>query len=577
VKPLNLFNNAVRAKEIFSVLARHGFADLLDHLDVPAGIRQRLVSHPRPQSSEWERIRLTLEDLGPTFVKFGQLMSMRPDVLPAPLILELRKLQDNVQPVPFAEIRPVLLAELPADPAEVFSEFNETPVASGSLAQVYFARLREPAEVLRGGTKAGAAKSSFVPSNGTTADDRGEPAIGRLVAVKLQRPNIARTVQTDLELAGWLIGQLHHRMPTLQPYDLPAAFSEVRQGVLRELDFANEARNQQYFNTLNPYGDRVFAPAVVNEFSTGRLIVMERIDGAPVGRAPVSPEQGRALAAIGARSLMQQVLIAGFFHADPHAGNVVVTTDGRLCFLDWGLAGHLTRRLRYALADFWVAAVEQDAEQVVQIAANLAPADALLDLRVMEKEVTLALREELNFAIGRQQLGRAMLKLLFIFGRHGIPLSRDYSLMAKAVLAIEEVGRTLDPGFDLREQAGPILREVRRERVGPHSLVRHAREFVRTSFAVLQDLPGELHRLVRRIEHDNLTRTGQARGRPRHFGQPDRPGRDHRVADHRVLAHRHHADSAPGARLSRTGNHGISALGGAGVLCHLGYYPARPA
>jgi len=489
VKPLHLFNNAVRAKEIFSVLARHGFADLLDQLDLPAGIRQRLVAHPHPHRSTWERIRLVLEDLGPTFVKFGQLMSMRPDVLPAPLILELRKLQNEVRPVPFAEIRPVLVAELSADPAEIFSEFDETPVASGSLAQVYFARLRAPAEAP---VKEGAAS--------------------QLVAVKIQRPNIARTVQTDLELAGWLIGQLHHHMATLQPYDLPAAFSEVKEGVLRELDFANEARNQQYFNTLNRYPDRVFAPAVVNEFTTGRLIVMERIDGAPVGRVPVSIEQGRALAAIGARSLMQQVLVAGFFHADPHAGNVMVTTDGRLCFLDWGLAGHLTRRLRYALADFWVAAVDQDAERVVQIAADLAPADVLLDLRVMEKEVTLALREELNFAIGRQQLGRAMLKLLFIFGTHGIPLSRDYSLMAKAVLAIEEIGRTLDPAFDLREQAGPILREVRLERIGPKTLARHARDFFRTSFSVLQDLPGELHRLVRRIEHDNLTLNLQHRG-----------------------------------------------------------------
>ena len=484
MKPLNLLSNAVRAKDIFAVLARHGFADLLDLLDVPAAIRQRIVARPPPHRTTWERIRLVLEDLGPTFVKFGQLMSMRPDVLPAPLILELRKLQDAVRPVPFAEIRPVLCAELPADPADVFSEFDETPVASGSLAQVYFARLR--------------------PGAGDAA--------GRLVAVKIQRPNIARTVQADLELASWLIGQLHGRMPSLQPYDLPAAFAEVRQGVEHELDFANEARNQQYFNTINPYGDRVFAPAVVSELTTGRLIVMERVDGAPVGRAALKPGQGQALAEIGARSLMHQVLIAGFFHADPHAGNVMVTLDGRLCFLDWGLAGHLTRRLRLALADFWVAAVDQDAERIVQIAAALAPTDVLVDVRVMEKEVTLALREELNFAIGRQQLGRAMLKLLFIFGRHGITLSRDYSLMAKAVLAIEEVGRALDPAFDLRAQAAVVLAELQKDRVGPRSVLRHAREMLRGGFSILQDLPGELHRLVRRIEHDNLTVNLEHRG-----------------------------------------------------------------
>jgi len=159
-----------------------------------------------------------------------------------------------------------------------------------------------------------------------------------------------------------------------------------------------------------------------------------------------------------------------------------------------------------------MAAVDQDADSVVQIATRLAPTDARLDQRIMEKEVTLALREELNFAIGRQQLGRAMLKLLFIFGRNGIPLSRDYSLMAKAVLAIEEIGRALDPQFDLREHAGPILRDLYRERSSPRTLIRHARDFLRSSFTTLQDLPEELHRLVRRLEHDNLTINLQHRG-----------------------------------------------------------------
>jgi ubiquinone biosynthesis protein len=209
---------------------------------------------------------------------------------------------------------------------------------------------------------------------------------------------------------------------------------------------------------------------------------------------------------------MRQVLVDGFFHADPHAGNVMITNDGRLCFLDWGLAGHLTRRLRYALADFWVAAVEQDADRIVKIAAELAPVDARPNLRQMEKEITLALREELNFTINHLELGRAMLKLLFIFSQHGIPLSRDYSLMAKAVLSIEEVGRMLDPKFDLRQQAKPVLRELFRERHNPRTVLRRSRELIRSTLSSLQDLPSELHRLIRRLEHDNLTIKLEHRG-----------------------------------------------------------------
>jgi ubiquinone biosynthesis protein len=483
VNALGLLSHAARAKEILTVLARHGFANLLAQIDLPAGLRGRFTSAPGPPRTLAERLRLAAEELGPSFIKFGQLLSMRPDALPHPLILELRKLQDAVQPLPFPEMRAVLVDELGREPSEVFSEFAETPVASASLAQVYFARL-----------------------NGS----------GRAVAVKVQRPHIARTLQIDLDLAAWFAGQLHQRVATLHPYDLPAVVAELRHGIQHELDFCHEARNQQYFNTLNPDPDRVFAPEVIAELSTARVLVMERIVGQPVGRAQLPVEQARALAAAGARSLMHQVLIEGFFHADPHSGNVFATTDGRLCFLDWGLAGHLTRRLRYALADFWLAAVEQDADRIVQIVAELAPSEARPDWRAMEKEITLALREELNFAIGRQQLGRALLKLLFIFGQHGIPLSRDYSLMAKAVLAIEEVGRTLDPAFDLRSQAGPVLSEMFRERANPVTLLRQTRDWLRNSFVTLQDLPAEVHRLVRRLDHDDFTINLQHRGLEKH-------------------------------------------------------------
>lgn len=478
MKPLDLLGNAVRAKEILAVMARHGFADLFATLDRRGGLIGRFAPDSGPRRSKWERIRLVAEELGPAWVKFGQLLSMRPDVIPHPLILELRKLQDAVPPVPFAEIREVLVEELEAEPEDVFSEFSPEPLASASLAQVYSARLR------------------------TT----GEP-----VAVKVQRPNIARTVRADLELAEWLVRHLHNR-ENLRPFDLPSVLEAVRDGVERELDFRNEARNQGFFNSINPEPDQVFAPRVYNTFTTARVLVMERIEGTRADLAAVPADKARELAAYGAQSFVHQVLLAGFFHADPHAGNVFVTLDGRLCFLDWGLVGHLTRRLRYALADFWIAAVQGDAETIVRIAAELAPPGVRTDLRAMERDVTLALREELNFALGRQQIGRAMLRLIYVCGVNGIPLSRDYSLMAKGVLAIEEVGRMLDPTFDLRTHARPVLHQLARERTGPHAMLRRSREFLRSSLANLQDLPSELQRLIRRLEHDDFTINFQHRG-----------------------------------------------------------------
>lgn len=478
MKPFGLLSNAGRAKTIFAVLARHGFAGLFAQAEPNRRLWRRLMPTPAVQRSTYERIRLAAEELGPTFVKFGQLMSMRPDVLPDALILELRKLQNSVQPLPFPAMRDVLVDALERDPAMVFSEFRETPVASASLAQVYFARLHD----------------------------------GRAVAVKIQRPHLRRIVHADLELIAWFAAQAHQHIASLRPYDLPAVVAEVSAAMERELDFNHEARNQRFFNAQNPHPDRVFAPLVVAKLSSERVLVMDFITGRTVSDPGLAPELARRIAADGATSLLHQVLIAGFFHADPHAGNVLISDDGRLCLLDWGLAGHLTPRLRYALADLFTAAVDQDAERLVQIAVNLGGPASRADLHAMERDVTLALRDDLNFAIGKEQLGRAMIRLLYIFGRNGIHLTRDYSMMAKAVLSIEEIGRTLDPAFDLRIHARPVLRELQKERTGPLALWRNARRLLRSSVTGLQDLPGDVYRIIRRIEHDDLTINFQHKG-----------------------------------------------------------------
>lgn len=478
MKPFDFFSNAVRAKEIFTVLARHGFADLLNQIELPSGVWARFVPQATTPHSSYERIRMAAEELGPTFVKAGQLLSMRPDLLPHPLVLELRKLQSSVQSVPFAEIRTVLVEELEREPEEVFSEFNETPIAAASLAQVHIARLRD----------------------------------GREVAVKIQRPGLEKPVLADFDLLAWLANQAHHRIRRLTPFNLPSVVAELREGVLRELNFLNESRNQQYFNAINPHPDRVYAPAVMGEYSSERLLVMERIIGRRIDDEQIPLEERKLLAARGAESLLHQILIAGFFHADPHSGNVLVPSDGRICLLDWGLAGNLTHRLRLALADLLVAAVEQDAERIVEIAAELGSPAGGLDLRAMERDVTLALREDFNLQIGREQTGRALLKLIHILGRNGINISRDYSLMAKAVMSIEEVGRRLDPSFDLRSHARPILRELQINRLRPRTLWRDARNLVRSSFMGIKELPGELRRIVRRLERDDLTIKFQHQG-----------------------------------------------------------------
>lgn len=473
MKPFDLLSNAARAKEIATVLIRNGFADLLQKLEPPAGILRRFVPTPRERLTPWERIRTVLEELGPTFVKFGQMLSMRPDVLPEPLILELRKLQDRVTPVPFAELEPVLRGGLAADPDTVFSEFNREPVASASLAQVYFARLREN---------------------------------GQAVAVKIQRPGLQKTIEADFEFLRWFARQAHQRIEDLRPYNLPAVIDELHDGIERELDFRVEARNASLF-LLNLAPDvAVCAPRPIEAWSSRAVLVMEWIDGHKPDALTPGTAAARRVARVGAESIFQQILVAGFFHADPHGGNVLVTRAGMVCFLDWGLVGQLTRQMRYSLVDLFGAFLEGDSAQVVRVASDLGRvAGSRLDARQMEREILYALRETYDPTTGRGQVGRAMLRLLHIFGSNGIEVARDYALVAKAVLAVEEVGTWLDPEFNLRTCFEPALNELIRERRNPRDILRRLRQSVALGVGRLQELPGEVQRVLRLLEEGGTT------------------------------------------------------------------------
>lgn len=478
VNPFEFLQNAFRAKEIATVLAKYGFSDLLRHLDSHPGLLQRFVPKPKEDLTTWERIRMACEDLGPTFIKFGQILSMRPDIVPQPLVAELRKLQDKVRPIEFAEMREVAVAELGKPLEAVFDRFDETPVATASLAQVYFARTR----------------------------------IGRReVAVKVQRPGVHQVVESDMEILAWFAGQLHRRVDALKPYDLPGVVAELGAAMHRELDFQNEGRNMRFFNAMNPFPDQVFAPEAVEGLTTARVIVMNRVDGRRLDDTGLPPEQAVAVARNGARSMVHQILSVGFFHADPHPGNLCITPDGRVCFFDWGMVGQLTRHMRYRLADFFEAAAAMDAERLVRVALLLSSSAKKIDISGMEKEVTFILREMMG-GDKPPEIGRLILRLFFVFGRNGIDVAEDYSLMAKSVLSIEEAAEMLDPGFDIREIALPMVRKLHRERWLPQTLLRDAGLFANTGMHFFREFPAEVARIFRRLNADDLIVNFQHRG-----------------------------------------------------------------
>jgi ubiquinone biosynthesis protein len=471
VKPLNLLRDAGRAREILTILVRYGFSNLLDQLNVPTKLVRVVALSGTAEMNPYQRIRRVAEELGPTFIKMAQVVSTRPDLVPQPLVKELELLQDKVKPEPFEKMRAVLVSELGGAIEETFSEFDPEPVGSGSIAQVHRAVLKSTGEV---------------------------------VAVKVQRPGIERAIHADLDLLAWFAKEVHERVESMRPYNLPDLVLALRESLRIELDFNNEARNAALFSARNPHYPKVFAPKVYEEFTSRRLIVTEFVRGTSPDKAKLPPQQAHELAKAGADSLFHQIMGSGFFHADPHPGNILITPDGRVCFIDWGIAGQLTRRMRYRLAELLDAIVHIDAERVARSAVAMNESGRHPDEEQLEISITRVFNHYgADFRIS--QIGHMIVDLIYTFGQNGVRIPKDFTLLARAVLSIENTGRQLDPDFDIGAEARPFIVSLTRERYKPSNIAHNFLWTVGNNLQKVGELPGDLQRIVRKLDRDELS------------------------------------------------------------------------
>ncbi len=471
MKPFHFLSNAVRAPEIIAILVRWGFEDFLIQLDTPQFLLKNLVRKKVAHLTTFERIRNALEELGPTFVKFGQIVGTRPDKLPQPLLTELKKLRSEVAPQPFKRIEPILVKELDLPVDQVFVDFPREPVASGSLGQVYKAKLRET---------------------------------GEYVCVKVQRADAAKTINSDFEIIGWFARQLHIRFEGLKPYNLPAIVEQAFDRIKEELDFRNEARNAQIFQTVNENPKRIFAPEVHTKFTTRRLLVTEWVDGVSPDKLEKGSELAKELARIGGESVFHQIVVAGFFHSDPHSGNMLVTKDNRICLLDWGQVGQITRNMRFNLADLFAGITSRDPDKVVDVAERISTSNRPIERRKMEQAVTLLLNRNTKFGPGGAKIGTTGLELIHAFGINGVDVPPDYALLAKSILCVEETAKALDPDFEIQACAKPYLVKLNRERWNPKSIIRQNFWPLLRAMKSLEEIPTDLQRLIRRFEEEDV-------------------------------------------------------------------------
>jgi ubiquinone biosynthesis protein len=428
--------NISRLRTIVSVLLKYGFDDLMEHLDLPGKNAVQSVSDLDPGIATHQRIRLALQELGPTFVKFGQILSVRPEVLPRPLIDELAKLQDDVSPVETATVREVVESELGCPIEAVFIGFDNRPLAAASLSQVHRAVLKKTLEP---------------------------------VVLKVQRPDIRKQIAVDLELMALLAGQLHQRMEALQAHNLPSLVDVVGRTLERELDFKREARHLMTARRHMRALEGIVIPKVVDDISTERLLVMEYIEGRRL-RDMVSGdlEDAEAVARLGLRASVKQILETGFFHADPHPGNLLVSEGRRLCILDWGMVGRLTSHERYELIDLIAAVVSNDSEELTEAVLAIAAREGEpVDRRSLERDLMEVLDSHLTDSVASLRIGRIILDVAEMVHSHRLKIPSNLLLMVKSLVTAEGAVRMIYPELNVVAELEPDIRRLARDRFNP--------------------------------------------------------------------------------------------------------------
>jgi ubiquinone biosynthesis protein len=462
-----------RFRDIVTVLFKYGFNDVAERLHLPGKI---LISKTRiavPEMNTWERIRHTLEELGPTFVKFGQILSLRGDLLPAELIKELEKLQDSVSPVSSEEIMVVLKKALKKPLDEIFSLIEEEPLAAGSLAQVHRAVLKE----------------ENVP-----------------VALKIRRPDIVRTVETDLNILEGAAPYLCEHLEFARTYDFVNLVKELKRALLRELNFTLEARNMQIVSQNLADEKDVIIPQAYEDYTRSSVLTMDLIEGVKLKHLqPESIKEQEQLAKIGIRLVVKQVLENGFFHADPHPGNFLILEGREVCLLDWGVVGILPAETRYEMVELIGAIVDMEAEKVLDILVALTGANVTeINERLLLRDILEILHLYHSVTVGKLDLGQLLMDLNNMLRTHHIKLPSDLALMFKAMVTAEGTARQLYPGLNVIAEIEPFINRLGMERWSPSQIWRRLTRQLRFYLKLQSNLPGAIQRILQKVEQGDL-------------------------------------------------------------------------
>jgi len=468
-----------RYREIITVLFKHGFGDLITNSQIEKYLDsgKKFIPNKKIEKttslSRWERIRMVLEELGPTFIKFGQIMSNRPDILPEPLLFELEKLQDSVPPMPNEEAEKMIEQELGKPISELFKKFDINPIASASIAQVY----------------------------------RAELFSGEKVAVKVQRTGIQKIIETDLEIMFHLSLLMEKYITEMEILNPVETVKEFERSIRKEIDFNIEASHIERFGRNFQTDLSIYVPEVYKDYSTKKILTMEFIEGIKVSNLKALREAGNdplLIADQGCDLILKQIFEHGFFHADPHPGNILILKDNITCFLDFGMMGTLLPKYQDYLGNIIVGVVNKDSKKITETLLRLTGTYNIENRDQLEQRVSELVNQYAYISLKEIKIGEYLNKLFRMLIDFKLRLPSDFYLLSKALITIEGVGTKLNPDFDMVKHIEPFAKNLLKKRLDPVKLAKDLYSSVAEFRLLLKDFPYEIREIIRQIKTGKL-------------------------------------------------------------------------